>query len=63
MSTGILRPLQIASLRWLAQGRTLVEISKIEGRTVNEIERCLKDALVLLRVGSVEEAIRKIEHD
>ncbi|WP_244920099.1 hypothetical protein [Rhizobium etli] len=55
-------PLQMNSLRWLKQGRTLEEVAIIEGRSIGDIERCLADALVLLGVASIEEAILKIEH-
>jgi predicted transcriptional regulator len=50
-------------LRWLKQDRSLEEIARIQGRSVMEIERCLEEALVLLGVDSIEEAIRKIRSD
>lgn len=61
MDTSKLCPLQLASLRWLKQSRTLEEIARIEDRTVVDIERCLQDALVLLGANSIEAAIRMIE--
>ncbi|QAS81291.1 hypothetical protein B5K08_24990 [Rhizobium leguminosarum bv. trifolii] len=56
MDTSKLCPLQLASLRWLKQSRTLEEIARIEDRTVVDIERCLQDALVLLGADSIEAA-------
>ncbi|AYG70899.1 hypothetical protein CCGE531_33455 (plasmid) [Rhizobium sp. CCGE531] len=56
-------PLQMNALRWLKQDRSLEEIARIQDRSVVEIERCLEEALVLLGVDSIEEAVRKIRSD
>ncbi|NKJ82649.1 hypothetical protein GFL60_25920 [Rhizobium leguminosarum bv. viciae] len=61
MTTWNLCPLQMASLRWLARGKTIAVISQIEGRRVDDIERCLNDALLLLGVQTLDDAFRKIE--
>lgn len=36
-------------------------IAQIEGRRVDDIERCLNDALLLLEVETLDDAFRKIE--
>lgn len=51
----------MASLRWLARGKTIPMIAQIEGRRVDDIERCLNDALLLLEVETLDDAFRKIE--
>lgn len=43
----------------VAQGRTLVEIASLEGKSVIEIELCLGRALTSLGVQSIEEAVEK----
>jgi DNA-binding CsgD family transcriptional regulator len=53
-------PLQKACLRWVSQGRTIAEISLLEGKTVAEIESCLQSALVALNAKSLAEALQKM---
>lgn len=57
----MLSPLQRSCLRWISQGRTLTEVSKLKGRPVAEIELCLKNALAALGVSSIADAMEKAD--
>ena len=60
MKTWMLSPLEKTCLRWVARGRTIAEISSLEGKTVAEIESCVQSALVALNAKSMAEALRKM---
>ncbi|SSX47352.1 unnamed protein product [Ciceribacter sp. T2.26MG-112.2] len=59
MKTRMLSPFEKTCLRWVSLGRTLAEIALLEGKSVGEIEHCLKRALVSLDVTSIWEALDK----
>lgn len=59
MKTLMLSPLEKACLQWVSQGRTLVEIALLEGKSVIEIELCLGRALTALGAQSMKEALEK----
>ncbi|MBX4937064.1 MULTISPECIES: LuxR family transcriptional regulator [Rhizobium] len=55
----MLSPLEKSCLRWLAHGRDIEVIARLEARTVAEIEQCLASALAALGVETIEDALRK----
>lgn len=60
MNTRMLSPLEKTCLRWVSQGRTIAEITLLEGKTVADIESCLQSALVALNAKSMAQALRKM---
>lgn len=55
----MLTPLQRSCLHLMSRGRTLAEISRLKGRTVDEIERCLKNAFAALGADSITDSMEK----
>lgn len=54
-----LSPREKSCLRWVSQGRPLVEIASLEGKSIAEVEACLERALVTLEARSIMEALEK----
>jgi len=59
MNDPILSPLETTCLRWVSRGRTISEIASLEGKSVADIENCLKRALLALKAKSIAEALQK----
>ncbi len=52
----MLSPLENTCLLWISQGRSVLDISRITGRTIAEIKSCLTGAGASLRVPSLDDA-------
>lgn len=50
---------QTIYLRWISQGKSLLNIADIEKKHVNEIQQQLDGAMVALNVTSVSAAVEK----
>ncbi len=59
MKEWILSPLEKTSIRWISRGRTVAEIASLEGKSVVEIENCLRSALRTLEAKSIAEVLQK----
>lgn len=59
MKEWILSPLEKTSIQWISRGRTVAEIASLEGKSVVEIENCLRSALRTLEPKSIAEALQK----
>nr|WP_084438734.1 LuxR C-terminal-related transcriptional regulator [Shinella sp. HZN7] len=59
MKEWILSPLEKSCIRWISRGRTVAEIASLEGKSVVDIESCLRSALRTLGAKSIAEALQK----
>lgn len=59
MKEWILSPLEKTCIRWISRGRTVAEIASLEGKSVVDIENCLRSALRTLEAKSIAEALQK----
>ena len=60
MNLSILSPLEAACLRWIANGKSIRDIARLEGLEPIVVENCLRRAIDGLQAKSIKDAVDKV---